>query len=483
MLCFVCSFSPVSSQEWQSLFDGKSLEGWTQRGGKAIYEVQGDRIVGKTVPNTPNSFLCTNKAYGDFELELEFKVHPELNSGIQIRSNSLKEYRNGVVHGYQVEIDPSERAWSGGIYDESRRGWLNKLNENNPARYAFKLNDWNHYRILAVGDRIRTWVNGVPAADLKDSMTPKGFIALQVHGVGGRKDEITVQWRKIRIRENPKVAAEPVQQDIGLPNRIFASDAKIKKLSGGYAFTEGPAIGPDGKIYFNDIPNQKTHVFDPESGKTVVYRTETGRANGLFWTANDKLVACEGGNRRLTLIDGDQVKVLADNYKGKKLNSPNDVALDTVGGAFFTDPRYGNRDDMELDIEGVYYVNARGNISRVIENLTRPNGLIFSPDFKKLYVADQAGGKIFSYDVGENGKLTGARKLADFGSDGMSIDVFGNIYLTWQGAVIVLDPTGKEIDRLKFPEGPANCVLVGKTLYVTARTGFYSVETNSRGLQ
>ena len=151
------------------------------------------------VPKTPNSFLCTEKLYGDFELELEFQVDDGLNSGIQIRS--LARRRNGRVYGYQVEIDPSDRAWSAGIYDEGRRGWLAPLKDKQDARAAFKQNEWNHYRVEAVGDSIKTWINGVAAADLKDDMTAKGFIGLQVHGVGKRTEPLTVRWRNLRIKE------------------------------------------------------------------------------------------------------------------------------------------------------------------------------------------------------------------------------------------------------------------------------------------
>ena len=122
-------------ESWEHLFDGKTLNGWIQRGGRARYFVEDGVIVGASVPNTPNSFLCTEKMYSDFVLELDFKVDVGLNSGVQIRSNSLKEYRNGRVHGYQVEIDPSEQAQSGGIYDEARRGWLYKMKDNEPADF------------------------------------------------------------------------------------------------------------------------------------------------------------------------------------------------------------------------------------------------------------------------------------------------------------------------------------------------------------
>jgi hypothetical protein len=186
--------------KWKALFDGKTLNGWVQHGGKARYHIEDGVIVGTSVPHTPNSFLCTRKTYSDFIMELDFKVDLGLNSGVQIRSQSLREYKNGRVHGYQVEIDPSERAWSGGIYDEGRRGWLNDLKNNEAARKAFKNGQWNHFRIEAIGDSIKTWVNGVPAADLVDSMTPTGFIALQVHSTQSEKP-LCVRWRNIRIQD------------------------------------------------------------------------------------------------------------------------------------------------------------------------------------------------------------------------------------------------------------------------------------------
>lgn len=205
-----------------SLFNGKDIDGWVKRGGDAKYHIEGDAIVGTSVINTPNTFLCTPRNYADFEMTVELKVDDGLNSGIQIRSEvfdetkeleiknsngktSKKKVPAGRVHGYQVEIDPSDRAYSGGIYDEARRGWLNDLSgdENKAAREAFKRGEWNTYRIRAVGDSIKTWVNGVPAADLKDDMTAEGFIGLQVHGIGGKKELIgkQVRWRNISIKE------------------------------------------------------------------------------------------------------------------------------------------------------------------------------------------------------------------------------------------------------------------------------------------
>jgi hypothetical protein len=192
---------PASQPEFIDLFDGKTLEGWVQRGGTADYVVEEGVIVGRTRLGTPNSFLCTSKEFSDFELELEFRVDSErVNSGIQIRSESKSEYKDGRVHGYQVEIDPSPRAWTGGIYDESRRGWLVTLKDNPEAQGAFKLGAWNRFKIIAQGDKIKTWINDVPAADLLDNKTLKGFIALQVHSTNEAMPK-EVRWRNIRIKE------------------------------------------------------------------------------------------------------------------------------------------------------------------------------------------------------------------------------------------------------------------------------------------
>ncbi len=186
------------------LFDGKTTAGWIQRGGKAAYTVEDGALVGRTVPGERNSFLCPPKEYADFVLEFEVWLDPTVNSGVQIRSESRPDYRNGVVHGYQVEIDPSSRAWSGGIYDEQRRGWLQNPKDDPAAQKAFKAGEWNRYRVEAIGDRIRTWIDGVPVSDLTDGMTRSGFIGFQVHQA--KEAGLAVKWRNIRIQELPRAA-------------------------------------------------------------------------------------------------------------------------------------------------------------------------------------------------------------------------------------------------------------------------------------
>ncbi|MBD3288486.1 DUF1080 domain-containing protein [candidate division KSB1 bacterium] len=199
LIVFSMFCSNQENENWQYLIKGETLDGWVKRGGDATYSVKEGVIIGTTAHDTPNTFLCTEKEYSDFILELEVKVDTSLNSGIQIRSKSNPDYRDGRVHGYQVEIDPSKRAYSGGIYDEARRGWLYDLKDNEAARKAFKNGEWNHYRIKAIGDSINTWVNGVHAAALQDTMDASGFIGLQVH----REQEagLQVMWRNIRIKD------------------------------------------------------------------------------------------------------------------------------------------------------------------------------------------------------------------------------------------------------------------------------------------
>ncbi|MCH9022621.1 MAG: DUF1080 domain-containing protein, partial [Planctomycetes bacterium] len=205
LMSIILNVYPVLAGEpWVDLFDGESLSGWRQIGGEARYAVRDGQIIGETVLGTPNSFLCSKQHYGDFILELEFKLSGPLNSGIQIRSNSFSEYNGGQVHGYQVEIDPTGRAWTGGIYDEGRRGWLNTLEGNPAAQKAYQAGQWNKFRIEAIGDTIKTWLNDVPASHLHDTMTRSGFIALQVHGIGMKKEKsgLQVSWKNIRILEN-----------------------------------------------------------------------------------------------------------------------------------------------------------------------------------------------------------------------------------------------------------------------------------------
>lgn len=213
------------AQKAVDLLPSKEFAGWVKRGGNANYAIEGKEIVGSCVMNTPNTFLCTEKTYGDFILEYDFKVDPRLNSGVQIRSECFDtktqvEWQGktidipaGRVHGYQIEIDPDpkqDRWWTAGVYDEGRRGWLypGALGGENKAftdagRKLFRQGDWNHVRVEAIGDTIKTWLNGQPCASVKDSMTLRGFIALQVHTIGNdsSKEGAQVRWRNLKLTD------------------------------------------------------------------------------------------------------------------------------------------------------------------------------------------------------------------------------------------------------------------------------------------
>ena len=228
----------LAQNNFEPLFNGKDLKGWVQYNGKAKYTVEHGELVGRTVPGEPNSFLSTEKKYGDFILELDLKVDAHMNSGIQFRSelNDANDHCEVTdkrtpnrVHGYQMEVDPSSRAWSGGIYDEARREWLYPLEYNTAAKLAFKNNAWNHYKIEAIGTSIRTWVNGVPCAHLIDNMTPIGFISLQVHEIGNPKDAgQEVRWKNIKIQTKNLKPAPPSNLFVVnlIPNTISADEKR-----------------------------------------------------------------------------------------------------------------------------------------------------------------------------------------------------------------------------------------------------------------
>jgi Domain of Unknown Function (DUF1080). len=227
VLLALAPVTPCAGLEWHSLQPDRSLVGWSIRGGKAEFTVAGQEIVGRSVLGSPNSFLITDATFGDFILEYDAKVDPRLNSGVMVRAERRPDYRDGVVFGYQVEIDSSARAWSGGIYDEQRREWLNTLARNAQARAALKVGEWNHFRVEALGNRIRTFVNGVAAANLIDDMTPRGFIGLQVHSVdeGPKLAGLEARFRNIRVlTQDVATAATPLDPAADeysyIPNRL-----------------------------------------------------------------------------------------------------------------------------------------------------------------------------------------------------------------------------------------------------------------------
>ncbi len=263
-----------------------------------------------------------------------------------------------------------------------------------------------------------------------------------------------------------------------------------KRLADGMKFTEGPVADGKGNVYYSDIPNNRIMKWDGKENKA--WREESGGANGLKLDAEGNLIVCEGKNKRMTRVSvSDQkVTVLTDAFDGKKYNSPNDVAIDAKGGIYFTDPSYGPADNKTQDKEAVYYIApGGGKVSRVADDLVRPNGIHI--DKEKLYIADAGGGKTYVYGMNADGTLKDKKEFVAKGSDGMKVDEKGNVYLTTGGMVQIFSPDGKSAGTIPMPEvevagkkvkeGPANIAFHGKTLYITARTGFYSVEMKVGG--
>ncbi|HUX56478.1 MAG TPA: DUF1080 domain-containing protein [Bacteroidales bacterium] len=282
-LLFLLAFTCISCTTKGENMINKDLSNWEHLNGSAPYEIIDNTIVGTTVLNSPNSFLCSKENYGDFILEFDTWFDPKMNSGVQIRSESRSDYMDGRVHGYQVELDPSVRAWSGGIYDEARRGWLYTLDNNPEGQKALKVGDWNHYRVEAIGNSIRTWINGIPCADLIDGLTPTGFIALQVHSIGGDSTKVGLQvkWKTITIRttdlEKYSTPYTPV-----IPQVSFLDNALTDR-----EVAEGWKLLFDGKTSAGWI-SAKSQAFPSEGWEiidgTIRVNPESGRGGDIVTT-------------------------------------------------------------------------------------------------------------------------------------------------------------------------------------------------------
>ncbi|HUT29427.1 MAG TPA: SMP-30/gluconolactonase/LRE family protein [Sedimentisphaerales bacterium] len=266
---------------------------------------------------------------------------------------------------------------------------------------------------------------------------------------------------------------------------IVAPGATVQKVAGGFKFTEGPAADVRGNIFFTDIPNSRIHKWLLE-GTVSTFLENSDGANGLFFDRNGNLLACAGGMGRLVSIDPrGRVRVLAEKYEGKPFNSPNDLWQHPRGGIYFTDPRYGERENLPQDGEHVYYLSSdRERLIRVIDDMVRPNGLIGTRDGKLLYVADHGANKTYVYKINSDGTLSDKKLFVPQGSDGMTMDERGNVYLT-AAAVVVYDAEGSRIHTIDVPERPSN-VCFGdrdkRTLFITARTSLYAVRMQVKGL-
>jgi len=271
---------------------------------------------------------------------------------------------------------------------------------------------------------------------------------------------------------------------------VLAPGAKVERLAGDFKFTEGPAVDADGNVYFTDQPNDRIVKWGTD-GKQTTFLQPSGRSNGLCFDAKGQLWACADEKNELWVIDPATGKhtVVVKDYQGKLLNGPNDVWVRPDGGVYFTDPfykrDYWKRGGKEQDTAGVYFLSPdRKTLTRVAADFQQPNGLVGTADGKSLYVADISAKKTYAYDVQDDGALKNKRKFCDQGSDGMTLDAEGNVYLTGRG-VLVFDKAGQQIETIAVPESwTANVCIGGKdrqTLYITASKGLYAVPLRVRG--
>ncbi|MDF0644628.1 MAG: SMP-30/gluconolactonase/LRE family protein [Nitrospira sp.] len=271
---------------------------------------------------------------------------------------------------------------------------------------------------------------------------------------------------------------------------VVAPGAVLRKLAGDFEFTEGPTCDAEGNVFFTDQPNDRIMRWNAEGGLST-FLQPAGRANGMYFDFKGNLIACADERNALWSIAPDgQVTVVLSEYRGKSLNGPNDVWVRADGAIYFTDPFYRRRwwkhDKMPQDGQHVYFLSAdRRQLVRVTDDLQQPNGLIGTPDGTTLYVADIGAGKTYRYDMEQDGRLRGKRLIAEYGSDGMTLDEEGHLYLTGDG-VRVVDRDGRQVEQIVVPEEAwtANVSFCGRDrrmLFITAGKGLYGIKLRVSG--
>jgi gluconolactonase len=274
-------------------------------------------------------------------------------------------------------------------------------------------------------------------------------------------------------------------------SKLIAKGATLRQLASDYKFTEGPAVDAEGNVYFTDQPNNRIMKWSTD-GTISVFMENAGRANGLYFDNEGNLIACADEKNQLWKIDQNkQVTVLVNDFEGKKLNGPNDLWIDAKGGIYFTDPfykrDYWTRTEKEIESENVYYLSPdKKTLQPVATDFVRPNGIVGTPDGKTLYVADIGDKKTYSYKINDDGTLSDKTLFANIGSDGMTIDNKGNVYLTGQG-VTIFNQSGEKIGHIDVDKGwTANVCFGGKnqkTLFITATKSLYSLDMKVKGVR
>jgi gluconolactonase len=286
-------------------------------------------------------------------------------------------------------------------------------------------------------------------------------------------------------------SVEAYSQTEGFSVKLVAKGAVLQKAGTGYAFTEGCSTAPDGRVFFTDQPNNRIYVWN-EIDSVKAFKEDCERSNGTFFDLHGNLVCCADLHNRLIRFNpaGEVAEVYTKGYHGQHLNGPNDLWIDKKGGIYFTDPYYhrsyweqGHK--QQQDVQAVYYLKPNGEIIRVIDDLSQPNGIVGTPDNRYLFIADIKERKTWKYDIGPDGTLSNKTLFAAEGSDGMTVDSKGNVYLTF-GKVHIYNRKGIKTGEIELPEGPSNVCFGGaerKILFITARTSVYILKMKVKGVE
>ena len=279
---------------------------------------------------------------------------------------------------------------------------------------------------------------------------------------------------------------------------LLDGNDKVSKVSVGqsFKFLEGPAWQKNGILFFSDVRDNKIWMYDENSDRFTIFRDSSNAANGLMFDKQKRLIICESGAGRIASIDSlGKYEIIAEKYNGVAFNSPNDLVIDSKGGIYFTDPRFGNMENLPQDKMAVYYCDPEGGIHRLVEDMVRPNGIILSPDGSTLYILDSSSPYVRSWKVQQDGLISEEKKFAELklgenkdhvsGADGLAMDVKGNLFITTRVGIQVFNNMGKFLGIITVPEIPSNCTFGGpdlETLYITARTSLYKIKLVNPGI-
>jgi gluconolactonase len=326
--------------------------------------------------------------------------------------------------------------------------------------------DGNIYHVLRSGN----WYNGPQGHSRVSNRNPAHF--------RGPQDPYH-PWYHIGFR-----IARNNTSDTGLtPEKVMLPGAEATIIADGFEFAEGPAANSTGELFFSDLQASRIYKLD-DKRQTSVFVNNSGGANGLFFDTSGNLIACQGDlGRVVSISEQGDISILADTYQGKRFNKPNDLWIDSEGGIYFSDPAYGTKPVQ--DGEHVYYIDAsRTSVTRIINDMVRPNGLIGSPNGQTLYVADHGAGKVYVYDINSPGILSNKQLFVSKVCDGMTIDRFGNVYITNESSVLVYNPSGELIEQIQA-EGQVTNVCFGgigaSTLYITSTHTLFAVDMQVGG--